>query len=733
MFLFSPTVRCLASRGASIAVLAMALSHATSASAQDKTSGQNSDSSAPAAVDEIVVTAAFEQGAGVATKLPLKLSETPQTITVIDRDRLDQQRLVTLDDVMANTPGITVQPGTRLRTGYYSRGFIIDTLSFDGIPTSGWNEAVNTEDMAIYQSVEVLRGASGLLQGTGNPSGTINVVRKRPTMDFAASATVSGGTWNNFRAEGDVSVPLTASGNLRTRIVGVAEDRDYYYDDGHRRKYLAYGTVEWNLAPRTVLAATIKWQDVKDDGTYMGLPRYSDGGELPIPRSRYPGAPWSLRDWRNTQLFAELKHQFGRDWEAKVAISHISGTSQLKYASAMGAVNRATGTGPVLTGADYDFDNKETDLDGYVSGGFDLFGRRHQLLIGGNYWNGRTEQVSYSLPGLGQAVDLFADNPVTVPEPMTETYTGDQTTRIKQWGSYAVLRLNLTDRLTAIGGGRLSWWRTETVRRATIGGPLTPAGQYRVNSQFTPYGGLVWKVHGPFALYASYAQIFTPQNNLTHDGEVIAPMTGGNLEAGIKGEWFGGKLNASLAAFRIIQNNRAQLDPNYPCAPGAVCAYIAEGKVESKGVDASIDGQLAPGWTVQAGYTYVDTDYLRDRTATGAPSANEGQPLSTFTPHHMVKLWTHYQLPVLDHKLGIGGGINWQSSFYALQGAIRMTQPAYAVVNARVDYAITPKINLGLNASNLFDKRYFTTLGGTTWNNWYGEPRSILVTLRASY
>jgi outer membrane receptor for ferric coprogen and ferric-rhodotorulic acid len=696
----------------------------------EKASAQTSDASA---VDEIVVTAAFDKGAGVGTKLPLKLSETPQTITIIDRDRLDQQRLVTLDDVMANTPGITIQPGTRLRTAFYSRGFIIDTLNFDGIPTSGFNESVNTEDMAIYQSVEVLRGASGLLQGTGNPSGTINLVRKRPSRALAASATLSAGTWNNFRAEGDVSVPLNESGDLRARVVGVAEDRDYFYDVGHRRKFLAYGTVEWNLAPRTVLAATIKWQDVNDDGPYMGLPRYADGSPLPIPRSRYPGADWSLRDWNNTQMFLELKHQFGEDWEAKVAVSRIAGDSRLKYASANGAVNRATGQGPILNGAAYDFRNRETDLDGYVSGGFDLLGRRHQILIGANYWDGRTSQTSFSLPALGQAVDLFADKPVTTPEPSTETWSGFQTTKTTQYGGYGVLRLRVAEPLTLIAGGRLSWWRTETIRQATIGGPETPTGNYKIDRQFTPYGGIIWKVGGPFSLYASYASIFTPQNNLTFEGKVIDPMTGSNIEAGIKGEWLGGRLNASLAAFRILQKNRAQLDPAHPCAPGSVCAYLPDGEVESKGIDTSIEGGIAEGWTVQAGYTYVDTEYLKDRTAGGAPSANEGQPLSTFTPRHMVKLWTHYRLPALGGRLGIGGGVNWQSSIYALQGAVRMTQPSYAVVNLRADYAITPKINIGVNVSNLFDKRYFTTLGGVVWNNYYGEPRSVLFTLRANY
>ena len=709
--------------GASLSVTASTLLPPATARAENASAGS----------EDIVVTAAMAEGVGIGTKLPLTIAETPQTISIIDRDRLDEQRLITLDDVMTNAPGITVQPGTRLRTAYYARGFIIDTLSFDGIPTSGWNEAVNTEDMAIYDRVELLRGASGLLQGTGNPSGTINLVRKRPGRALTAEATLSAGNWNNARGEMDVSVPLDASGELRTRIIGVAEDRDYYYDAGHRRKFLAYGTIEWNLAPRTVFAATIKWQDVRDDGTYMGVPLYADGGELPIPRSRYPGAPWSDRNWSNVQMFAELRHGFASEWEARIALSRIVGDSDLTYASAYGAVNRATGLGPTLLGGAYNFRNRETDLDGSLSGGFDLFGQHHQILIGANYWDGHTRQISYSLPDLMQAVNLFADEPVTVARPVSRNWAGEQTTRTKQYGGYAVIRLKLADPLTLIGGARLSWWQTRTVRRADIGGPLTPTGSYKIARELTPYGGIVWKLGGPFSFYASYASIFTPQNYLTHDGTVIDPMTGSNVEAGLKGEWFSGKLNASLALFRIRQENRAQLDPAHPCAPGSVCAYIAEGKVESKGVDAEIQGELTEGWSLQAGYTYVDTEYLRDRTATGVASGNEGQSFSSFTPHHMVKLWTHYKPAALDGRLGSGGGLNWQSSFYVISNGTRITQSSYAVVNLRADYALTPKVDLGVNANNLFDKRYFASLGGTAWNNWYGEPRSIMATLRVRY
>lgn len=709
----------------SLAVLALTFCLPTTASATD-----DRDDKRP---EDIVVTAALAEGVGVGTKLPIKLSETPQTISILDRARLDDQHLTSLDDVMAAAPGITVQPGTSLRTAYYARGFVINSLNFDGIPTSGWNEAVNTEDMAIYERVELLRGSGGLLQGTGNPSGTINLVRKRPGESFAANGSVSAGSWNNYRAEGDITVPITKDGKLRSRMVGVLEDRDYYYNDGHRRKYLAYGTLEWNIDPRTVLAATVKWQEVHDRGVYMGVPLYSDGGVLPIPRSRFPGADWSRRNWNNVQIFGELRHDFGHGWESKLSVSRIIGNSDLTYASAYGAVNRTTGLGSILYGGAYGFRNRETDLDGYVSGGFDLLGRRHQILLGANYWDGHTRQTSYSLPGLGQSVNLFSATPVTTPEPATRTWAGEQTTDTRQYGGYGVLRFKLLEPLTLIGGGRLSWWDTTTVRQATIGGPLTPTGSYAIAHRFTPYGGAVWKLNRTFNAYGSYATIFSPQNYLTYEGATIAPMTGNTIEAGLKGAWNGGKLNASAALFRIRQNNRAQLDPSHPCVTGQTCAYIAEGSVQSKGIDTELQGEIAKGWTVQAGYTYTDTRYLRDSTASGAASSSQGQAFASFTPKHMVKLWSHYQIPALGKRLGVGAGVNWQSRFYVVSNGVTLSQGAYAVANIRADYALTPKVQLGLNLNNLFDKTYFASLSSVAWNNWYGEPRSITATLKARY
>uniref|UniRef100_UPI001290210F TonB-dependent siderophore receptor n=1 Tax=Acidovorax sp. ST3 TaxID=2219062 RepID=UPI001290210F len=174
-------------------------------------------------------------------KLPLSVRETPQSISVIGQEQICQQNLHTLDDVMRHATGITVQPHHHLTTGYYARGFQIESFEQDGVPAMMGNRAAAPEDMAIYERVEILRGANGLLHGAGNPAATVNLVRKRPQREFAFSGAVSAGNWDRYRAEADLGGPLNASGSVRGRLVTAFEDRGYFYDVADQKSALFYG------------------------------------------------------------------------------------------------------------------------------------------------------------------------------------------------------------------------------------------------------------------------------------------------------------------------------------------------------------------------------------------------------------------------------------------------------------------------------------------------------------
>jgi len=259
---------------------------------------------------------------------------------------------------------------------------------------------------------------------------------------------------------------------------------------------------------------------------------------------------------------------------------------------------------------------------------------------------------------------------------------------------------------------------------------------YEESGEFTPYGALQWEFAPAWTTYLSYAEIFRSQaNQFTASGDRLDPATGNNIEAGLKGALFGGRLHASLAAFRIIEENRSQSDPlnPSPCAgsPTGGACFVAEGKVRSQGLDAELTGQLAPGLQLSAGYTWNQTEYLRDRSATGAPSANENQPLSTFTPRHLARIWANWKPGASAWELG--AGVNAQSYTYKTGGALRFEQGGYATWSGRIGYQINRNLLASVNFNNIFDKHYYRTLGSTSGSNWYGEPRNVTATLKAVF
>jgi len=648
-------------------------------------------------------------------KLPLTVRETPQSITVIGQEQMRQQNLQSLDEVMRHATGITVRPYQQLTTAYYARGFQVDSYEQDGVPVLMGNQAASPQDMAVYERVEILRGANGLLHGAGNPAATVNLVRKRPQREFAFSGAVSAGNWDRYRAEADLGGPLNASGSVRGRLVTAFEDRGYFYDVADQKSALFYGIGEVDLGPDTVLSAGLQYQRIRSTTNMAGVPRYKDGGDIGLKRSTYLDAAWDRFNWNTTRVFADLEHRFGQGWSAKVSANYLTADSNLKYAGAYGAIDRQTGLGAALMGGAYKFDNTQASVDAYVSGPVQLFGRRHELLLGGNAQRTTTEQYTGQLlPALRVPVNVFDWDPRSVPEPGVGPYTSPGETRARQQGVYGMGRFSLADPLTLVLGGRMSWWNQDA-----------PASRQRIDPEFTPYGGLIVDLDRQWSLYGSYAEVFQPQTQLTRDGQGLDPVTGTNYEAGIKGELMDGALNVSLAAFQIRQKNRAQQDPAWPCV-GQNCYYVAGGEVRSRGFEAEASGNITPYWTVAAGYTFNTSKYLTDTQA-------GGQPFASFTPRHIFRLWTNYALPTMQRRLSVGGGLQVQSGYSTVSGPVTLRQGGYALVDLRLAYRVDKHLTAALNVNNVFDRGYYQSLSGTAWNNRYGEPRNLMLTLRAEY
>ncbi|MFU4562212.1 Fe(3+)-pyochelin receptor FptA [Pseudomonas paraeruginosa] len=658
------------------------------------------------------------QPPGVTTlgKMPLKPREIPQSASVIDRERLEQQNLFSLDEAMQQATGVTVQPFRLLTTAYYVRGFKVDSFELDGVPALLGNTASSPQDMAIYERVEILRGSNGLLHGTGNPAATVNLVRKRPQREFAASTTLSAGRWDRYRAEVDVGGPLNASGNVRGRAVAAYEDRDYFYDVADQGTRLLYGVTEFDLSPDTLLTVGAQYQHIDSITNMAGVPMAKDGSSLGLSRDTYLNVDWDRFKWDTYRAFGSLEQQLGGGWKGKVSAEYQEADSRLRYAGSFGAIDPQTGDGGRLMGAAYKFKSIQRSLDANLNGPLQLFGLTHELLGGITYAQGETRQDTAQLLNLADTpVNVYRWDPHSVPRPQIGAYRSPGTTTTTQKGIYALGRIKLAEPLTLVLGGRESWWDQDT-----------PATRFKPGRQFTPYGGLIWDFARDWSWYASYAEVYQPQDRQTWNSEPLRPVEGKTYETGIKGELADGRLNLSLAAFRIDLENNPQEDPDHPGPPNNPY-YISGGKVRSQGFELEGTGYLTPYWSLSAGYTYTSTEYLKDS------QVDSGTRYSTFTPRHLLRLWSNYDLPWQDRRWSVGGGVQAQSDYSVDYRGVDMRQGGYALVNLRLGYRVDEHWTAAVNVNNLFDRTYYQSLFNPNWNNRYGEPRSFNVSLRGTF
>ncbi|MDF2796580.1 MAG: TonB-dependent siderophore receptor [Pseudomonas orientalis] len=672
----------------------------------------------------------YTTGAVTIGKMPQTLRHTPQSVSVLTRQRLDDQNITNLTTLMEQTPGVVVDYTDSERVTYYSRGYQIDAIQYDGatvVQGSGGGSFIQS-DSAIIDRAEILRGATGMLRGAGNPSGTVNLVRKRPTRDFQASGTVTAGSWDSQRYVADLSGALTENGAIRGRVIAVHDDKDSFQDSRMERKNVFYGVLAADLSDSTTVTTGIEYTDLDATGSWGGLPANFDGKPLNLSRSTYLGADWNRWNRRNLQTFAELEHSFDNDWKLK-----LSGTRTHFRLDDNGFkqtyISRASTTNPYLmnyqvTEGDGG-ESEQTNLSATLNGPFDLFGREHELMVGvERIRNDSTASATKSTPS--GVFDIRTWDPKTsLAEPDISITARPVMTRTTQEAAHATWRISLADPLTAVIGARINWYDYEQENNTKS------SGRFSVNQKIVPYAALIYDLNQNFSVYGSYTEIFNPQTNTDLSGSVLDPVTGEAYEMGIKGEFYEGRLNTSLALFRINQVGNALDDtsgPN-PCLPNYTNGYckVAAGKNRSDGFELEISGEVLPGWQVTGGYTYTTTEYLKDTVS------NTGNVVRSTDPKRSLKLFTTYRLPGELDAWTVGGGVTAQSDIYSRSGAAEATQSGYAVYNALLGYRFNDNYSMQLNANNIFDKSYYKKIAATATGYYYGDPRNVSVTLRAAF
>lgn len=713
----------------SMAVFAAFALHTQAGLAQ--TNPANEDQTLPAVhVNAEVDTSGTTEGTGsyttnsmsTATRLNLSVRETPQSISVVTRQQMDDLGLQSIEEITTLVPGLTLNRGATERASFYSRGFPISFFTEDGMPISSDGDTFGFATLAMYDRVEVLRGAAGMLTGAGNPSGTLNFVRKRPTSENQVTLTGSVGRWNNYRTELDASGALNEAKTFRARTVIALRDSDTYISNYRQERALIYATAEADLSRDTTLSFGFHYNDESNPGsTWYGLPTATNGSFLPFSRSTTNSPDWAYWDKTNIRVFAELEHRLANDWKLKFSAQATNDKldSKVTQIARVGTTN----TFRLSQANGFYYDRDQTNLNVQASGPFSLFGRQHEMVIGVNHrTRDTTDWGIQPLTPYSYTFDPANWNPSAAPDPTltTKYYGNDQRTR--QTGIYTTARFKVSDPLAVLVGARLDWY-DHSVNGFSLTG--TTSSGYNIKSEFTPYAAVVYDLNDTYSLYGSYTSIFNPQTATDKNGNLLDPVQGINMEAGIKAAYFGGKLNVSAAAFRIRQQNLATALTPAECAPRPSCSEAA-GEVQSEGIELEMAGSLTPNWQMSGGITYNTAQYTK-KTGANLP----GTKYAVDRPTRLFRLATNYKLPGELNRWRIGGVIRAQNDIYKINNPVR--QGGYTIVDLMAGFEYSKNLDFRLNFTNVFDKKYYQTIGTVESGNSFGEPRSVVLTARYKF
>jgi outer membrane receptor for ferric coprogen and ferric-rhodotorulic acid len=693
--------------------LALACALVVAGSAPAMAAAPEAEDAADAPVPTVTVTGANEKpgytvrDSSSATRFDLSLRDTPQSVTVVTRQKMDDFKLNSINDMLASTPGVSVEAVETDRIYYTARGFDITNFQYDGVGVPFvFGNVTGNFDTALYEQVDIVRGANGLMSSTGNPSATVNFVRKRPGKELAASSTLTFGSWGNKRLDVDVSVPL--SDKWAARAVLARDQGDSWLDRYHLNKTVASAIVEGKLTRDDKLAFGYTYQKSAATGAMYGaLPLYyADGSPTSYAGSASTGADWAFSDAEVHSGFAEWTHAFDNGWSSKVTATYNVAPSRWQMLFVSGAQDPVTGLGLSSYTSLYNSDFKQKMVDAQVSGKFALAGRSHDVSLGGAWTDSRISSNSSMGPDTGTALPGNTAVDGSYPKPDFPPALDNGGYSDKRKNAYVAVRWNLADDVKLLTGANHT--------KVDTNGVSYGVSSARAATKTTPYAGLVYTINPVLSAYGSYTSIFNAQSEIDINRQTLAPVEGKTYELGLKSELFGGKANLSGAIFRTKQSNAAQ-QIGYI---NGIDAYYEGIKAESQGFEAEFSGQLARNWDASIGLSVLSIE------------GDDGAAARTYIPRRTFKAATTYRLDAMP-ALKVGASVNLQSKIHTEENGATINQGGYTTVGLMAQYAISPKLLLAANVNNVTDKRYLSSLFWT--QSFYAAPRNASVSLTWKY
>ncbi len=679
--------------------------------AEDKPASETPQETPSAEADdpiELVVTGEQDEGyrvpnTSVGTRTDTPLSDIPQTIQVVPQEVLRDQNVTRLQDATRNVAGATQNRSsiTDFDQGIQLRGF--DTNVYrNGVRDQDRFQII---DFANVERVEVLSGPASVLFGRTAPGGVVNIVTEQPLRDpfYTVDATI--GSFDFYRGAIDLSGPLNDSRTVLYRLNVAYQDRNAFVDGFEESQFFISPVISLELGDRTRL--TLEGDYLDQAGSFLiGLP--IEGTLLPNPNGRIPRNRSTSDSELNrtlTRVGYRLEHEFSDNW----SIQNVFQASFYDYEQAFVF---GLGLNPDLRTLNVRRENFISDtqiygLQTYLTGEFSTGSINHQVLFGVDL--DRTEGFAGGqfFSGTASPIDVF--NPVfeRSTEPLTLTRDNDILT--EALGVYVQDLVTLAPNLRLLLGGQFD------LVRQTNRDNLANTESSESSDAFSPRVGIVYQPIPPISLYASYGRSFTPVGGTDFAGNRFQPERGTQYEVGVKAD-LNDQLSATLAFYNLTLSNVLTADPANPNFS------IQVGEQRSRGVDLTLGGEILPGWSIIAGYAYIDAEV----TASNDDFLPVGSGLGN-VPQNSFNLWTKYEFQSGDLQgFGVGLGLFYvgeRPGFFDTSYEL----PSYLRTDAALYYQ-GDRFRAALNFRNLFDVTYFESSFGRN-RIFYGEPFAVQGTI----
>ncbi|MBW4550732.1 MAG: TonB-dependent siderophore receptor [Aphanocapsa sp. GSE-SYN-MK-11-07L] len=649
--------------------------------------------------EEIVVTGAGQDGyfvpdATTATKTDTPLRDIPQSIQVVPRQVIEDQKILRVSDAVRNVSGVTPQGSyAGLTDNYVIRGF----LTYDNL-RDGFFAPDGLVNPTNIERIEVLKGPASVLYGQFEPGGVVNYVTKKPLDEPYYAAEFIAGSFSTYRPSLDISGPLNSDKTLLYRLNAAYENSGSFVDFVNQEVFGIAPALTYKVSDATTL--TLQYEYLNADRTfYDGLP--PDPLVFNVPISRFLGEPGDRYTSETHTVLFTLNHRFNDNLRLRSAFATtLSNTEEPgefrpnRIDSDGRTVLRRFAAGPGYTQT-YSL---QTDLISNFNTGF----VQHQVLLGLE-WN----KYAYGYDFLRGSVDLTPSidlfDPVygAAPPPEFDEASERDVFNRDTIGIYLQDQITLLPNLKLLVGGRYDF-----IHRKNSVQPLDALGQDPIddavierlyNEAFSPRVGLVYQPIPPVSIYASFSQSFNPSSSRTVDGSLLPPERGTQYEVGIRAEKLDGKLSATLAAYEITKSNVATVDFDNSDFS------IAAGEVKSRGIELDIAGEILPGWNVIAS-TFVNNAFVSQDN-----SLPVGDRLVN-APSVGASFWTTYEIQRGRLKgFGFGGGLFFVGGREAeLPNTFEI--PSYVRADATIFYRRN-NWQIGLNFRNLTSTQYYESQG----------------------